>query len=186
MLYYTKLLLLIVLIVISGVQAIGQSMQELSAEQKKGYVLGPGDLIQIKVHGEQDLTVEVRIEEDGYVSYPFLGDIKVSGRSVDQLQHTIHRQLRGDYLVDPDVRVFVLEYRPIYVNGEVRKPGGYQYVPGLTVQKAVALAGGFTPLASKRSMTVVREGASNRHREDVTLDSTLGPGDTLIVGEGLF
>lgn len=152
----------------------------------KTYVLGPGDLIQIQVYGEEDLTVKVRIEEDGYLSYPFLGDIKVGGLPVDSLQKRIHDGLRGDYLVNPDVRVFILEYRPVYVNGQVRRPGGYAYVPGLTVQKAVALAGGLTDLASTRGLIVVREGDEKKQRISVNLDSPMGPGDILIVEERFF
>ena len=160
------------------------SSASLSAEDE--YVLGPGDLLQIQVYGEQDLTVKVRIEEDGYLSYPFLGEIRVAGVSVDRLQRTIDSGLRGDYLVNPDVRVYLLEYRPVYVNGQVRKPGGYAYVPGLTVQKAIALAGGFTDLASQRGLFVIREGAPDQARRSADLNARLRPGDTLIVEERFF
>ena len=156
----------------------------MSAEDE--YILGPGDLLQIQVYGEQDLTVKVRIEEDGYLSYPFLGEIRVAGVSVDRLQRTIDTGLRGDYLINPDVRVYLLEYRPVYVNGQVRKPGGYAYVPGLTVQKAIALAGGFTDLASQRGLFVIREGGSGQTRQSADLNGRLRPGDTLIVEERFF
>ena len=157
-----------------------------NAASESEYKLGPGDLIQIQVYGEQDLTVKVRIEEDGFLSYPFLGEIRVAGLSVDRLQQTIDSGLRGDYLINPDVRVYLLEYRPVYVNGQVRKPGGYAYVPGLTVHKAIALAGGLTDLASQRGMFVIREGSSSQSRKEASPDMRLGPGDTLIIEERFF
>ena len=150
------------------------------------YVLGPGDQIQIQVYGEDDLTVKMRIEEHGTLSYPFLGDIKVSGLSVAALQRKIYNGLKGDYLVNPDVRVFILEYRPVYVNGQVRRPGGYPYVPGLTVQKAISLAGGMTDLASTRGLSLIREGDDKNKAVSVTMDSPVGPGDILVVEERFF
>ncbi|MBN48002.1 MAG: polysaccharide biosynthesis/export family protein [Spongiibacteraceae bacterium] len=157
-----------------------------AADSSETYRLGPGDLIQIQVYGEQDLTVKVRLEEDGYLSYPFLGEIRVAGSSIDQLQQKIRSGLRDGYLVNPDVRVYLLESRPVYVNGQVRKPGGYAYVPGLTVQKAIALAGGLTDLASQRGLFVMREGDSYQNRVSADLNMRLGPGDTLVVEERFF
>lgn len=155
-------------------------------ETRQGYVLGPGDKIQIQVHGEEDLSIQLRLGGDGYISYPFLGEIEADGLTVAELQRKISEGLKGDYLVDPDVRVFVLEYRPVYVNGEVKNPGGYPYVPGLNVQKAVSLAGGFTELASKNKIYIVREGHSSSRRQQADLDTQVGPGDTVIVEEGFF
>jgi len=148
------------------------------------YILGPGDLIKIQVHGEEDLSVELRLQGDGYISYPFLGEVKASGISVSALQTRIHDGLEGDYLINPDVRVYVLEYRLIYVNGEVKKPGGYNFVPGLNVQKAIALAGGFTALASKGKIYLVAEDSGERRKADI--NTSVDPGDTIVVEEGFF
>ncbi len=172
----------VVLVPLLAVVACSQSL----ASDAAGYVLGPGDLIHIHVFGEQDLSIKVRIEEDGYLSYPFLGEVRVAGISVDRLQETIYTGLLGDYLINPDVRVYVLEYRPVYVNGQVKKPGGYAYVPGMTVQKAIALAGGFTDLASRRGLFVIRENSEREQRNDADLNTRLSPGDTLIVEERFF
>lgn len=151
------------------------------------YRMGVGDLIRIQVHGEDDLTLQTRLDDKGTVTYPFLGEIKVVGLSVRDLEGRIASGLKkGEYLVAPDVQVLVLEYRFFYVNGEVKRPGGYPYVPGLTVQKAVTLAGGFTPLASQNKLYVVREKNAGGQREKIKLDGAIFPGDTLIVEEGLF
>lgn len=148
--------------------------------------MGVADLVRIQVHDEPDLLVETRLDEKGTLTYPFLGEIRVVGLSVRELERRITTGLKAGYLVSPEVRVQVLEYRPFYVNGEVKKPGGYPYVPGLTVQKAVSLAGGMTQLASKNKIYVVRERNANGQREGIRLDGVVNPGDTLIVEEGLF
>lgn len=149
------------------------------------YRFGVGDLIRIQVHSEPDLTLEIRLSEKGTITYPFLGEFKVVGLSVSQLQQKIRAGLSGDYLVDPEVQVLVVEYRPFYVNGQVKRPGGYPFVPGLTVRKAAALAGGFTDRASTTKLYLLREENGNE-RFKVTLESPLRPGDTLVVEEGLF
>lgn len=155
------------------------------AADSSGYRLGVGDSIRISVHGEPDLTMDVRLSESGIVNYPFLGDIRVTGMTVGQLERTIDRGLRGDYLVAPDVRVLVTAYRYFFVNGEVRSPGGYPYVPGLTVRQAVTLAGGFTERASSRRITLFRE-TQPTLPVNSTLDTIVNPGDIVVVDQGLF
>jgi polysaccharide export outer membrane protein len=149
------------------------------------YRLGIGDKILISVHGEPDLTLDYTLSESGTVNYPFLGDIPAVGQTVDQLQRRVDSGLRGPYLVNPDVRVIVTAYRKFYINGEVRTPSGYSYVPGLTVRQAAALAGGFTERASMGKITVFRE-ATPTKPDTANLDTPVFPGDTVVVGQGLF
>jgi len=150
-----------------------------------GYRMGVGDKIRIDVHGEPDLTMELTLSESGVINYPFLGDIRVRGKTVNELQQTIDRGLRGDYLINPDVRVIVVGYRNFYINGEVRLPGGYPFVPGLTVRQAATLAGGFTERASMRGISVFRE-TDSLTKAPANLDSPVFPGDTVVVEQGLF
>lgn len=158
----------------------------VGAAQVGEYRLGPGDLIKIQVFGESDLTVQTRLPGSGKLSYPFLGEINVAGQTVRQLRNTIANGLAGKYVKNPDVQVYILEYRPVYITGEVKKPGGYPYVPGLTVIKAVSLAGGFTALASTRHMYLTRDGQTGEKRQEVELNSPVGPGDILSIDEGFF
>lgn len=167
------------------VQAPVQTYRPQQGVDRGGYRLGVGDSIRISVHGEPDLTMDVRIGESGFVNYPFLGDIRVLGMTVSQLEQTIDRGLRGDYLIAPDVRVLVTAYRYFYVNGEVRLPGGYPFQPGLTVRQAVTLAGGLTERASSRRITVYRESQPSVPI-DATLDTMVNPGDIVAVDQGLF
>jgi protein involved in polysaccharide export with SLBB domain len=149
------------------------------------YRLGVGDTVHISVHDEPDLTMDFTVSESGTVTYPFLGELRVRGQSVEQLQARIENGLRGDYLVNPDVRVIVTRYRVFYINGEVRNPGGYPYVPGLTVRQAAALAGGFSERASMNKISVYRE-STPTVPEPAAVDTPVNPGDTVMVQQGLF
>lgn len=159
---------------------------QLSAMPASEYVLGAGDKILINVYGEDDLTVETEISESGKVNYPFLGELKIDGLTVAQLEEMITSGLRGRYLVKPNVHVSIQEYRPFYIYGEVEAPGGYPYQPGLTVGKAAALAKGFTPRASKRKIYVVRAGDNGEKPHKVDVNAKLQPGDIVTVEESFF
>jgi polysaccharide export outer membrane protein len=102
------------------------------------------------------------------------------------LQRYLANQLSDGYLVDPKVYVNITEYRPFFVNGEVTKPGGYPYQPGLTVRKAISLAGGFTPRASLSKIFVIHEDDSLGLPRQTTLSNELRPGDIITVDQGFF
>jgi protein involved in polysaccharide export with SLBB domain len=150
------------------------------------YRLGVGDVVRIEVRDEPDLNIEAQIQTDGIIKYPFLGNLVAKGVTVTRLQQAITMGLRAGYLVNPDVRVRVVTYRPFYVTGQVARAGGYPYVLGLTVEKAATLSGGFTDRASLRNIYVVRESQTQRQKQKVTLDTPIYPGDTIIVEESLF
>jgi protein involved in polysaccharide export with SLBB domain len=157
-----------------------------AAETLSDYRLGSGDRIQIQVFDEADLSMEVRLSDAGTISYPFLGEVRVSGNTVSQLEAQIVGGLKGDYLVDPKVNVSVVEYRPFYINGEVEDPGGYPYQPGLTLRKAIALAGGFTERASKTKINLLSEGAVDSRQRQIAMDVMLNPGDIVTVEQSFF
>ena len=152
------------------------------------YRLASGDVISIYVLGEEDLKREkVRLTDAGTIQYPVLGEIRIRGLTTGELEQKITAGLRNsDYLKNPKVTVSIDEYRPFFINGEVYKPGGYPYVPGLTVLKAVSIAGGFKDRASKTNMFVVRDGTPNEQRRKVELDTVIYPGDILTIEESFF
>lgn len=151
------------------------------------YPLGRGDKIRITVFGEEDLSMEVSLSDAGTISYPFLGEIQVDGRTIGELSTRITEGLADGYLISPSVSVTVLEYRPFYIHGEVESPGGYPYQPGLTLQQAVALAGGFTERASRSKFLLLKEGAEDESEEiTIRLTSPVGPGDTVSIEESFF
>lgn len=159
----------------------------------EGYKLGAGDVINISVYDEKDLSLEVRIGLSGQISYPLLGDVAVSGLSPKQLEDKLVSGLKGPYLIDPSVTVSIEEYRPFYVIGEVKKPGGYPFHPGLTVDKAISISGGFTERASKSNIFVVHDDGKSQSKrsededkEAVKLFDVIQPGDVITVEQSFF
>ncbi len=149
------------------------------------YTLSAGDEVSITVFGEPDLSMSIKLNENGVLNFPLLGALQAEGLSVSELEKTITRELTGTYLIDPDVRVSVAEYRQVYINGEVNSPGGYDYKPGLTLDKGIALAGGFSEKASRERVTLTRviNGVSQQFSMRPT-DAVL-PGDIITVSEYL-
>lgn len=159
----------------------GPESTDLSA-----YRLGIGDRIRIDVFGESDLSMDATVDQSGTVNYPLLGNVPAQRRTAGELARAIREGLAAGYLVNPDVRVTVVQYRAFYLTGEVRRPGAYPYVVGLTVEKALALGGGMTDLASTRKIFILREATVSGKRVRVGLDAPVLPGDTLLVEESLF
>lgn len=161
-----------------------------TAEQRnfevEGYVLGVGDRIRIDVFGEADLSLDTTLDASGVINYPLLGRIQAVGKTAKAVENDITRKLKSGYLVDPNVRAQVIQFRPVYVTGEVGRPGAYPYSSGLTVSRAITLAGGMSRLASERRIYVQRENAAQNARRRAALDTAVLPGDTIVVEEGLF
>ncbi len=149
------------------------------------YLLGAGDKIRIHVYGQEDLSLEAAIDDDGTIVYPFIGEIRVKGMTVSELEQKITGYLKGDYLVSPNVHVSMDEYRPFFIQGEIKNPGGYPYQPGLTVRRAVSLGGGFTERAAKNKIYVTRPN-SGGEKINVQQHDKLKPGDVVTVKESFF
>ncbi|PKF50695.1 capsular biosynthesis protein [Enterovibrio nigricans] len=156
-----------------------------NAASEDKYVLDDGDRISIKVYGEDDLSMDILLSARGQFNYPYLGRIQAAGKSVGDLQYLIAKGLRGDYLVDPKVTVNVIQFRKFYVNGEVNHPGGYDFQPGLTVGKAIAIAGGFTDRASRNKIQKTEAKNGDTHK-NVGLSQAVSPGDIIVVEQSFF
>jgi len=130
------------------------------------------------------MLVQTRIGESGVISYPFLGSLNVKGLTVGELEQVIVKGLKGPYLVDPVVSVNILEYRPFFVNGEVNKPGAFPFQPGMTLRKAIAMAGGFTERANRSGGDVLR--GSDASPQALTLDMQIKPGDIITIKQSFF
>lgn len=153
-----------------------------AADERQEYRLGPGDRISVTVFGEPDLSLaEARVAGNGTVSYPLLGEINVRDVTARDLEIRITQLLQNGYLRKPLVNVTILEYRPFYVHGEVKSPGGYAYKEGMTIEKAVAVAGGFTAQASKEKIFLAREGTQAEKVKVSDLNTALRPGDVVTV-----
>ncbi|MGE5469176.1 MAG: polysaccharide biosynthesis/export family protein [Bacteroidota bacterium] len=151
------------------------------------YRLAAGDVITIRVLGEDDLSKEkIRLTDAGSVSYPALGEVRVLGLTTGDLERIITSGLKGRYLVNPKVSVQIEEYRPFYINGMVDKPGGYPYQPGLTIRKAASLAGGFKERASINKISIIRDGDRSQRSHRADLSTYVLPGDIVTVDESFF
>lgn len=171
------------------------TLPPLSAEQQQVLLRtaaeGPqhlqnGDKIKVTVFGEDRLSGEYSIDSGGTVSMPLAGTVKAAGLTKQQLEQTLAKKFRGDYLKNPKVTVEVAAYRPIYLLGEVEKPGEYPYKLGLNALSAVALAGGLTYRASQ-SRVLVRRAGETGFRDYSTTDLVpILPGDLIRVPQRYF
>ncbi|MFK7997006.1 MAG: polysaccharide biosynthesis/export family protein [Granulosicoccus sp.] len=158
-----------------------------STESNSDYLLGPGDEIAIQVFDEPDLTMDAKIGSNGIISYSYLGDVKVDGKSAPELERHIADLLRNGYLVNPSVNITIREYRPFFISGEVRNPGRYSYQPGLTLDMAITLAGGLTDRASTRKMFVLRADETGSGKsEKAKMSTRIFAGDVVSIKEGFF
>jgi protein involved in polysaccharide export with SLBB domain len=151
------------------------------------YKLAAGDVITIRVFGEDDLSREkVRLTDAGTIPYPVLGEVKALGLTIGEIERSITTGLNGRYLVNPRVSVTIEEYRPFYINGMVEKPGGYPFQPGLTVLKASSLAGGFKERASFSKISIIRESDPKAQPQKADINTIVNPGDTIFIEESFF
>jgi polysaccharide export outer membrane protein len=125
------------------------------------------------------------VSDRGSISYPLLGELRVEGLTPIELERLITSRLKGPYLVDPKVTVSIEEYREFFVMGQVNRPGGYPFIPGLTVRKAISLAGGFTERAARSKIYVVNDSAPSAERR-VDQQDSVSAGDTIVVKESFF
>ena len=158
-----------------------------AADSGTQYKLAAGDVLRITVFGEPELSIKrVRLNDAGTFSYPFLGEISAKGLTPNQVEKIIVDGLKQGYLNDPKVSLSQIEYRSFYINGEVTKPGSYPFVPGLTLEKAIALGGGLTERASIKRVTIVRGDSGQTLTDEVTRSTTIAPGDTISIAQGFF
>lgn len=150
------------------------------------YRLSAEDVISIKVFGEPDLDLNnYRISSEGEISYPLIGKVQLSGKTTLELEKDISDRLKNGYLKKPRVSVSLVKNRPFFVNGEVKKPGAYPFVNGLTIRKAIAISGGMTDRAAKSKIKLKKE-QSEKEFDVADMDIEMGPGDVLTIGESLF
>lgn len=150
------------------------------------YQLGAGDRVRVTVFEQESLTNTYSVDQSGYIAFPLVGPVPARGFTAQQVEGALASKLQQGYLRDPDVSVEVDRYRPIFVMGEVGAAGQYSYVPGLTVQKAIAIAGGFSPRANQRNVDITRDINGKVLTGRVLTSDPLLPGDTVYVRERLF
>lgn len=166
----------------------------ISSQDKYEYKIGPKDLLEISVFGQDELNTKARVSEEGKITFPLLGEVEVLGLTKTEVENKLSRLLGEEYLQNPQVRVFILEYqsKKVYVNGAVTNPGSYELIGRQNLMQIISRAGGFTSDASDE-VIVMRDnnnGASSSLRisiedlfikGDAKLNIPLQPNDTVYI-----
>ncbi len=150
------------------------------------YKLGTGDKLRVIVYGEDDLGGTFDVDGTGFISLPLIGQVKVSGLSANDVERAITAKFSDGYLKEPRVNVEVTQYRPFYVLGEVNRPGSYPYVDGMSVQNAVADAGGYTQKAIESGFYVRHAGETNETYVASDSPAAIYPGDVIRIDSSVF
>jgi polysaccharide biosynthesis/export protein len=150
------------------------------------YRLDAGDKLRVVVYGQEGLTNTYAIDAGGSITMPLIGSVPARGRTPAGLAAEIASKLRSGYIREPSVAVEIDSYRPFFILGEVAAPGQYPYVPNMSVESAVAIAGGFSPRAKRDRVTLTHTDGSGSTRVVVPLGTSVSPGDTVLVGERWF
>lgn len=172
---------------IAGCAGPGSDLPPLADDRPGPYRLGAGDEVRITVFGQDQLSEKYLVGDDGAVALPLLGPVPAAGRTTTELAEAIAAALRARHLLqDPSVAVEVITYRPIFVLGEVNKPGQYPWQPGMTVVTAVAVAGGFTYRAVEDRASIIRSTDGRARESRASRSSLLRPGDVVTIFERHF
>ena len=150
------------------------------------YQLDSGDQLRVTVFDQENLTGIYGVNQAGYISFPLVGSVPARGHTTQELEGIIATKLRNGYLRDPDVTVQMDQYRSIFVMGEVGSAGQYSYVPGMTVQQAIAIAGGYTTRANQSNANITRRINGESITGRVPISDPVMAGDTIYVRERLF
>ena len=150
------------------------------------YLLAAGDRVKVVVFGHPDLSGDYEVDSEGRLSLPLIKSFPAAGLTVEEIENAIADKLSPDYLKNPRVGVVVLEYRPFYILGEVKRPGSYPYSSNMTVVAAVALAGGYTYRAKKSKVTIIRASDPEYKKNPVDDNARVMPGDVIEVPERFF
>lgn len=150
------------------------------------YTLDSGDVLRVTVFDQDDLTNTYAVDKAGYISFPLVGSLGARGKTPKSVERQLALKLQQGFLRNPDVAIEIDQYRPFFIMGEVGTGGQYVYVPGMTVQNAIAIAGGFTGRAEQKNVDVTRHLNGEVMTGRVPLSDPIIPGDTIFVRERLF
>ena len=156
------------------------------APAAQGYTLDAGDKLRIVVFGQTGISGDYMVDANGQVTLPLVGSVPARGKTTKALEGIIAERLKQGYVRNPNVTVSIASYRPFFILGEVTTPGQYPYVPNMTAENAVAIAGGFSPRAKKSYVELTRNMGNQQIHQRVPLGYPLRPGDTVVVKERWF
>lgn len=161
-------------------------VRQVAAAPASSYMLDSGDRLRVTVFGQDNLSRIYPVDAGGFISMPLIGGVEARGLTTFQLEERISVTLKRKYVKDPKVTVEVAASRPFFILGEVRNAGQFPYVAGMTVQTAIAIAGGFTPRAKKNRIDLSTQINGATHTRKVPVTARVKPGDTIMVQERFF
>jgi polysaccharide biosynthesis/export protein len=171
---------------LAGCATAGTAADEALADAAAlEYKLGPGDQLRIIVFNEPDLSSQYLVSAQGLIAYPLVGTVEAAGLTLSEFTTRLQTALQ-QYIRQPNVSVEVANYRPFFILGEVTRPGTYPYSANLTVQNAVATAGGFTYRANRGRVYIKHASEQAERAYRLTNSTPVLPGDTIRIGERLF
>lgn len=150
------------------------------------YRLDAGDRLRVTVFEQDDLSNTYLVDKAGYIAFPLVGSVPARGRTIKEIEADLAGRLAQGYIRNPDVSVEVDRYRPFFIMGEVVTGGQYTYVPGMTVQNAIAIAGGYTPRAYQANVDITRQINGKVITGRVPITDPILPGDTIYLRERLI
>lgn len=150
------------------------------------YRLGSGDMLRIVVYGEDRLSGEFKVNDDGKVGLPLIGQLQASGLTIAEMSQAIGAAYSKGILLKPQVAVEVKNYRPFFILGEVGRPGQYEFIPGMTVRQAIATASGFSYRAKEGVVMITRWGETEEKAFKLEAGTVVMPGDTIRIPERHF
>jgi polysaccharide biosynthesis/export protein len=157
-----------------------------AGEIGSGYLLDSGDKLRVVVFGQDGLSNSYLVDPAGNITMPLIGAVAARGISTPDLARAVGARLRNGFIREPHVAIEVETYRPFFILGEVTYPGQYPFVPNMTVETAVAIAGGFTPRAYRYDVKLTRHAGAQAYRAAVPLNTPMRPGDTITIEERWF
>lgn len=155
-----------------------KSSPTIDPESPFAYVLGPQNVIQVKIFGDASTNQIYRVDELGFIKHALLGSVKIGGLTVADAENLLEQRLSGDYIIDPRVTIFVLEHSRFSVIGEVKRPGTYEIQGKVSVIEAISMAGGFTGVANQRDVKIIRKQDGREARINVDSTRITQHGDT--------
>lgn len=156
------------------------------ADADDPYLLDTGDRLRIFIYGQPNLSRMYIVDHEGKIAVPLIGNVTARGKTTSELQGAIRARLGSQFVKDPQVTVDVQQNRPFFIYGEVKTAGQYPYVSGMTIETAIAIAGGFTERASERKFRLTRRVNGFVEEVEAPRDYVVKPGDTVYVFERFF
>lgn len=192
------------MICLIGIFSLGAGMGEMHPTEKAvpgtgeaGYRIGPENLLQIRILGEDKIQQTFRVDGSGFITHPIAGRIKIAGQTVADAEGMLESLLKGDYIRNPHITIFILEHSRFSVLGEVREPGTYEILGRVSMMEAISMAGGFTPVANEKKVRVLRK-TKDGNEQNIEVDvqaimdgqqkdeNSIQPGDVVHVPKSFF